>query len=229
MIRLTRILTIVATVWLLLVVPGIAQVTISQISQELATIPMVGTERIVGAFSLGFGQAGFPAEQVLRFIERLSAAQGAPAEKESILTILAHALEEGLPIDELVNKGSEGLARGVPLRQIDHGLSQRLRLLVEVRDLMYAKGIFSAPAGAAAVPPVLPLPLFNQFVMHIADAIGDYLDGGGSPLDGHAIYQDTVLRLTALQGVTFSPDTVALVLDRLNPSDLAQIALAGVS
>lgn len=229
MIRLTRSLATVLAVSLLLAVPVVAQVTMSQISQELATIPMVDAERILAAFSLGFGQAGFPAEQVLRFIERLSGAQGAPAEKESILAILAHALEEGLPIDELVNKGSEGLARGVPLRLIDHGLSQRLRLLVEVRDLMYAKGIFSAPAGAAAVPPVLPLPLFNQFVMHIADAIGDYLDGGGSPLDGHAIHQDVVLRLTALQGVTFSPDTVSLVLDRLNPSDLAQIALAGVS
>ena len=229
MIRLIRSLAIVLAVALLLAIPSTAQVTLSQISQELATIPMVDADRIVAAFALGFQQVDFPAEQVLRFIERLSSAQGTPAEKESILAILAHALEEGLPIDELVNKGSEGLARRVPLRLIDHGLSQRLRLLIEVRDLMYAQGIFSVPAGAPAVPPVLPLPLFNQFVMHVADAIGDYLDGGGSPLDGHAIYQNVVLRLTALQGVTFPPDAVDLVLERLNPSDLAQIALAGVS
>ena len=229
MIRLTRTLAAVLAVSLLLAITGAAQVTISQISQELATIPMVDADRIITAFVLGFQQSDFPAEQVLRFIERLSSAQGTPAEKESILLILAHALEEGLPIDELVNKGSEGLARRVPLRLIDHGLSQRLLVMIEVRDLMYAQGIFSAPAGAPAVPPVLPLPLFNQFVMHVADAIGDYLDGGGSPLDGHAIYQNVVLRLTALQGVIFPPDAVDLVLERLNPSDLAQIALAGVS
>ena len=229
MTRYVRILGVLLATLMVLAIPSMAQVSLSQVRQELDAIPMASADRIVAAFALGFEQEGFPAEQVLRFVQRLAASPGPSTEKENILLTLAFALENGLPIDELVNKGFEGLARSIPLNTIGRGLSQRLRLLIEVRDLMYAVGIFSAPAGAPAVSPVLPLPLFNQFVMHIADAIGDYLDGGGSPLDGHAIYQVVVLRLTTLQGVTLPPSDVELVLERLTPSDLARIALAGVS
>jgi len=206
-----------------------AQVTVSDLSRSLTAIPLIEGERIVAAFAIGFTQEVFPAEQVLRFIDRLTSAPGNPAEKERLLMVLARAMEDGLPIDELVNQGFEGLARSIPLPDIERRLSQRLILLIEVRDLLYAVGVFSASPGAPAVPSALPSARFHPLVMHIADAVGDYLDGGGSPLEGHAIYQEVLLRLTTLQGVTLPMEDVQLVLDRIEPSELARVALSAVS
>lgn len=206
-----------------------AQITLSDLSRSLTAIPLIEAERIVAAFAIGFAQEVFPAEWVFRFIDRLASAPGDPAEKEQLLMILVRALEDGLPIDELVNQGFEGLARGIPLPDIERRLSQRLILLIEVRDLLYAVGVFSAPPGTPAVPSALPAARFYPLVMHVADAVGDYLDGGGSPLEGHAIYQQVLLRLTTLQGVTLPIEDVRLVLDRIGPSDLAQVALSAVS
>ena len=75
----------------------------------------------------------------------------------------------------------------------------------------------------------IPMPRFNQLLIHISEAIGEFLEGGGSPFEGHVLYQEVHNRLTMLQGVTLLAEDVELVLDRIEPSDLTQVALAAVS
>lgn len=218
---------------LLLVLPAmgvIAQVPLADYEHTLYSIPVSNPEFILSTIELAMGQPDFPAEPLLRLMVRLTDHPSPAFEKEAILITLAHAMENGLPIEGLINRAFEGLARGVSLQQIEWGLSQRLIVLAETRDLLYSKGIFSAPAGSPqAVTTAIPMARFNQLLIHISETIGEFLESGGSPFDGHVLYQEVHNRLTMLQGVTLLAEDVELVLDRIEPGDLTQVALAAVS
>ena len=209
---------------------ALAAIPFSAFEEALCCVPLEDTDRILAAIELGFEQEDFPVEDVFRLVERLIEHLAPAPEKEGILLTLATALEEGLPVGGLLNKVFEGLARGIPLAQIDGGLKQRLTLLIDVRDLLYAKGIFSVPSGSPqSVPSALPTLRFNELLTNISDAVGDHLEGGGSPFDGHVLFQEVQERLIALQGVTLLQADVELVLERIEPTDLTPVALAAVS
>jgi len=220
------------TMLLLLLLPAVgavAQIPLIEYEQALYSIPVSNTAFILSTIELGMAQEDFPAEPLLRLMDRLISHPSPSFEKEAILIILAHALEDGFPIEGLINKASEGLARGVSLQQIELGLSKRLILLAETRDLLYSKGIFSAPAGVPqTVATAIPMLRFNQLLIHISETIEGFLEGGGSPFEGHLLYQEVRNRLTMLQGVTLLPEDVELVLARIEPSDLTRVALAAV-
>ena len=215
---------------LLLAMGASAQVPLMEYEQALYSIPVSNPDFILFAIELGMTQGDFPAEPLLRLIDRLGSHPEASFEKDSILLGLAHALKDGLPIEGLINKALEGLARSVSLQQIEQGLSKRLTLLAETRDLLYSRGIFSAPAGSPqTTATAIPTLRFNQLLIHISETIGDFLEGGGSPFEGHVLYQEVRNRLTMLQGVTLLPEDVELVLGRIGPSDLTDVAVAAVS
>ena len=215
---------------LVLFVPAVgAQTSLASFSEALSAIPLENPGYILGAIDVGLSQDGFPGTDVLRVIERLAGDTSPTNEKEEILRTLAQALHEGLPINDLVTKIFEGLARRIPLPEIERGLEQRLALLIELRDTLYAVGVFSAPAGAAAVASALPTARFNRLLMNIADAVADYIEGGGSPLEGHAMYEEVRIRLTMLQGSVLPIADVQVALERIAPSDLTRAALAALS
>lgn len=221
---------ILLLLWIIPTLGVSAQIPLTEFEQALYSIPVSNPSYILSTIDMGMTQADFPAAPLLRLIDRLHALEAPAFEKEAILTVLARAMEDGLPIESLINRTSEGLARSVPLQQIERGLDQRLILLRQSRDLLYAKGIFSAPAEAPqTMANAVPMTRFNQLLIHISGAIGEFLDSGGSPFDGHVLYQDVRNRLTTLQGVTLLVEDVELVLDRIEPSDLTQVALAAVS
>ena len=215
---------------LLLAVGVTAQVPLMEYEQALYSIPVSNPGFILSTIEMGMTQGDFPAELLLRLIDRLVSHPAPSFEKEAILLVVAHALEDGLPIESLINETFEGLARGVPLQQIEKGLSVRRTLLVKTWGLLLSKGIFSVPAGSPqTVTTAIPMLRFNQLLIHVSETIGDFLEGGGSPYDGHLLYQQVRNRLTMLQGVTLLPEDVELVLERIGPSDLTQVALAAVS
>ncbi len=220
----------ITLILLSLAVGASAQIPFMEYEQALYSIPVSNPDFILSMIELGMTQADFPAEPLLWLIDRLGRHPAPPFEKEAILLLLAHALEDGLPIESLINEAFEGLARGVPLQQIERGLSVHLILLAETRDLLYSKGIFNVPAGSPqTVSTAIPMLRFNQLLIHVSETIGDFLESGGSPFEGHVLYQEVHNRLTMLQGVTLLPEDVELVLERIEPSDLTQVALAAVS
>jgi hypothetical protein len=207
-----------------------AQVTLDDFAAALSSIPVSTPGPMLAAIETGMAQPDFAADLLIRLIDRLSSNASPAYEKESLLSILSHALTDGLPIESLINKALEGVARGVPLPNIEQDLSIRLNLLSQTRDLFYAKGIFSAPPGVPqTVPTAIPAARFNQLLINVSEPVTDFLEAGGSPFDSQSIYQEVHNRLTLLQGVTLSKSDVELVLDRVAASDLTQIALAAVS
>jgi hypothetical protein len=177
-----------------------------------------------------------PESTLLSTVETwLAEKEGSVADKEAILSIIRHALEDDLPVEMLVDKIKEGLGPAeiaqakVPLPQIVQEVSRRVCLLSEVRDLLWNKGIFSLPEGEKAVVPALSPKRFDSLVTEIADALGDYLEGGGSPLEGYLLFQTVSHRLWTLSQLTepvISKEDADLILnsDRaIKPGELTRV------
>jgi len=210
-----------------------AAVTLDEFKTVLASIPVASEARVLAALELGLKSSccGFPANETYRLFGRLAGAAGTAADKEAIVLVVTKGIEQGLPIDSLLSKASEGLARGVPLSSLAQLLAQRLRLLEESRDLFYSRGIFRAAPGApvAAGATALPATRFDALLSEFGDALGDYLESGGSPFEAQQIYNQVHARLTQLSGAVLTSSDVELLLSRIDPADLTQVVLAALS
>jgi len=182
-------------------------------------------------FETGFSQGRIHPTELLHLIEKLAAAQGEMRDKEKILLIVTGALQDGLPVKILVSKVAEGMTRNIPIYVILNGkngqprilgLEQRAHILAEVRDLLYSKGVFIAEEKQSDISSALPLPHFDQLVSNISAALGSYLEGGGSPLEGQILREKVSNRLSKMQGIIPAAD-VMLVLPRIKPEDLTHV------
>ena len=211
---------------------AVAAVTLDDFEGVLTLIPIASEARVIAALELGLKSSccGFPADETYRLFTRLADGSGSAADKETVILIVTHAIEEGIPIDSLLNKANEGLARAVSLTSLAQLLQQRLRLLEESRDLFYSRGIFRATPGApvAAGATALSTSRFDGLLSNFGDALGDYLESGGSPFGSQQIYDEMQARLTLLAGNVLSADDVELLLDRVGPADLTQVVLAAL-
>lgn len=211
---------------------AVAAVTLEDFDRILATIPVVNETRIMAAFELGLKSSccGFPVNETYRLLERLAAVSGASADKEAVVLAITQAIEQGIPVDSLLNKAFEGLARAVPLVPLGQLLEQRLRLLLESRDLFYSRGIFRASPGAAVAAGATALSpaRFDALLSNFGDALGDYLESGGGPFEGQGIYDEVHARLAQLSGTVLTASDVDLVLSRVEPADLTEVVLAAL-
>jgi hypothetical protein len=211
---------------------AVAAVTLDDFERVLTLIPVASEARVIAALELGLKSSccGFPADETYRLFTRLADGSGSAADKEAVILIVTHAIEEGIPIDGLLNKANEGLARAVSLPSLAQLLQQRLRLLEESRDLLYSRGIFRATPGApvAAGATALSTSRFDGLLSNFGDALGDYLESGGSPFESQQIYDEMQARLALLAGNVLSADDVELLLDRVGPADLTQVVLAAL-
>lgn len=203
----------------------------------LSALELTHHDEIVQAFEIGFSLGRLSPDRTLQLVNRLAADGGTPADKEGILLVIARALEDDLPVNLLIDKSEEGLARNIPLGVILNGtmgetrilgLVQRKQVLEAVRDLLYSKGIFCVSGKGQAVATSLPIERFDRIVTEIADVLCDYTESGGSPFDGHLIYKQVRIRLETLSQLREPPilaEDAALVLERIEPGDLTSVIL----
>jgi len=212
-------------------IAGRAEIGLADFERVLSAIPVTASARALTALDRALRQEGFPATDVQRLFERLLATSAAAPDKEAVVLTIVAALEDDIPVDGLLNKAFEGLARGVSLGPLYQLLQQRLRILVEVRYLLFGKSIFRVSAGTttSAGASALPAGRFDALLSQLGDAVGDYLESGGSPHDGQSIYQNTSARLTNLRGSVLVPADVDLVLGRVGPEDLTRVVLAALN
>ena len=235
-----RSLLIVLSVGILLMASSVflsAEPTVSDVQQALIALTSSHAEEIMSAFSLGFTQGRLQVASTLHLINRLIGYEGEQTDKEGIVITVAHTLQDALPVAMLVEKAEEGMARSVPLTVILNGakgqppilgLTQREYLLSATRDTLYSKGIFRTSPEAKATTQSLSLVRFDTLVSEIADSLADYVESGGSPLEGHLLYQQVSDRLTDLAGLKVpivQPEDAQLVLERVTPADLTTVVL----
>jgi len=226
------------------------QDSLADFRNALQQVPVGSLDRMLAAIEAGFTQPGFPANPLLSLIHHIAHIPASQEDKESVLLLITRAMEEGLQIEGLIEKGFElsaaleeglpidgilldalkGIAQRSPVVLIERKISQGLVLLRGVRDLLFEKDIFAVPVGGQrTIPSALPAPRFNQLVVQIADAVSDYIEGGGSPFEGHALYELVGDRLRRLPAQVVPVEDVELVLERISPADLTRVTLAAVS
>jgi len=241
---------IVLAALLVAAVCATAEIPLAEFDRALRAMPLEAHDRILAAIESRLSSPEFPADELHALIERLAPIAGPTTEKEAILLMLARALEsdlsldgllpaghdlagaieEGLSIEGIVLEALKGIAQGSPTAVIVAGITRRLTLLRDVRDLLFSREIFRASAGSSqAAPTALPAARFDELVVQIADAISDYLEGGGSPFDGAALYELIAVRLRRLPEAVVRAEDVDLVLDRIGPPDLTSVALNALS
>jgi len=219
--------------WVVCGTMSAAAVTLDDFARVLDSIPVTNEARVLAAIDLGLQSSccGFPANEAYHLFERLATASGSSADKEAIVLVVTQAIEKSLPIDSLLSKASEGLARGVSLASLGQLLSVRLQVLEACRDLCFFRyGILRATPGSpvAAGATALPATRFDALLSEVGDALGDYLESGGSPFESQKIYDDVQARLTLLAGSVLSAEDVELLLSRIGPADLTQVVLAAL-
>lgn len=243
-------IVILAVTLLSITVGTAAQATLGDFERALGAMPLEDPARILAAIESGLQQPSFPAQSLLGLIERLASIPDSVQEKEMVLLLITRALENGMPIDGLVSTGFrvataleeglpvegillealKGIAQGTTVSVIESGIAQRLTLLWEVRDLLFSRGVFRIPVGAPqSTANALPAARFDSLVDQIADTLSDYLEGGGGPFDGQAMYSLVADRLSRLPESIVRPEDVDLVLNLIGPPDLTQIALAALT
>ncbi len=212
-----------------------SQPTKEDVQQALMALTPANSQEIMSGFLLGFERGRIGVSSAYRLINRLSVYQGEQSDKEQILMTIKYALQDDLPVGMLLEKTEEGMARGAPLSLIlvgstgqppILGLIQRVELLGATRDTLYTRRIFSAPPGAKATTQSLPIARFDILVNEIADVLAGYVESGGSPLEGHLLYQQVSYRLTNLANlkVPIVPlGDAQFVLERVTPTDLSSI------
>jgi len=226
-----------------------AQIPLEEFDMALSAIPMESHSRVLGAIESQLGAPGFPAEDVLQLVYRLAPIPAMNEDKEAILLLvaraiernlsigglvgvsfdLANALEEGLPITEVINEALKGITQGASIAVIEAGVIQRLTLLREVRDLLFERGILRASPGAGYVPETaLAAESFDQIVAEIADTVSDFLSGGGSPFNADGLYGLASDRLRWLGETVVPSEDVDRVLEHIGPPDLTRVALAAI-
>jgi len=210
----------------------VAAVTLDDFGRVLDSIPVASRDRVMAALDLGLKSSccGFPVSETYRLFERLAGASGSAADKEAVILVVTRAIEEGIPVDSLLNKANEGLARGVSLPSLAQLLELRLELLEKSRDLFWHYGIFRASPGAsvAAGATALPASRFDALLSNFGDALGDYVESGKDPFASQQIYDEVKARLTLLTGSVLPAEDVELLESRISPADLTQIVLAAL-
>lgn len=211
---------------------GAAAVTLDDFERVLDSIPVASETRVMAALDQGLKSSccGFPVNETYRLFDRLAGGPGSAADKEAVILVIVRAIEAGIPIESLLSKANEGLARGVALPSLAQLLQQRLRLLEQSRDLFYSRGIFRASPGAAvaAGAAALPASRFDALLSNFGDALGDYVESARDPFASQQIYDEVQARLTLLAGSALSAEDVELLLSRISPADLTQIVLAAL-
>jgi hypothetical protein len=212
-----------------------SQSTEADVQRALIALTPAHWQEIMSAFALGFERGQITIPVAYRLVNRLSAYQGNQGDKEQILMTIGRALQDDLPVEMLIEKTEEGMARGAPLSLILMGsmgqppilgLAQRVELMEATRDMLYTRRIFSAPPGAKAATQSLPIARFNILVNEIADVLADYVESGGSPVQGYLLYQQVSERLTNLANLKAPIVPLAdaqLVLERVTATDLSSI------
>ncbi len=205
---------------------SLSQAPLAAVEDLLRSASIPSTDRILTAFQLGTSVGTLSPDSALLLTDRLLQSSGLQSDKETVFLTLATTLELALPVERLIDKVIEGLSRRVALSAIRFEIEVRARLQASVRDVLFSKGIFVGGRGSGGTS--LPQDRFDLLVMHIADALGDYREGGGSPLDYPSVSLAVQQRLTYLGGSVIPMADVELALARIEPTELGSVLLGAL-
>lgn len=136
---------------------------------------------VSNGFLQGIRDGRLSADTAFDFLQSVSTSGAALAERETVLVAIAETLLSDTPVDMLINKVVEGLARGFPMDVIAAEVLERKQTLGEVKALLASKGIRvqeSADDGG------FPRTQVDAAVTDVATVLEDHVRSGQDPNDG---------------------------------------------
>lgn len=172
---------------------------------------------LLQAFQKGFKEGAIAPQRALQLLQRINGSGAAIELREQVLLTIAKALLEEVPVEMLMSKVEEGLARGQPMAEILAEIGERKATLEEVKALLEGKGFkIGLELRVGSVTLKLNIGLTGLVITDVAGALEDYVRDGNDPAASLAVKQAVSLRLqrdrsvpTALTGwvsASVSPD-----------------------
>jgi len=202
--------------------PVTEQDVYNYIDQQLHVSAQV-KETLKAALKKGFADGRITPERALQFLQRIEATVASVELKEGVLLTIAFALLEDLPVEMLINKVEEGLAKGVTMDLILAEIQERFFTLREVKLLLDGKGLkvnLEIQVGLFSLK--LSITLMDIVITDIAGALEDYVRGGGNPEDTKGVKEAVISRLRQDKRV---PDPMTNLIEQIvSGEELSQIA-----
>ncbi|MFQ6033580.1 MAG: hypothetical protein ACE5LQ_04775 [Candidatus Bipolaricaulia bacterium] len=151
---------------------------------------------LLEAFRKGFADGAITPTRALQLLQRVNGSGAAIELREQVLLTIAAALLEEVPVEMLVSKVEEGLARGRPMEEILAEIQERKATLEEVKALLESKGFkVGIELQLGAITVTLSFELTGVVITDVAGALEDYVRNGNDPADSFAVRQAALLRL----------------------------------
>jgi len=218
-------LTIGAAIVLVLLV---GLVTLASSTQDvlnlIAQLPFSTADKnfLSSSFQQGLKDGRLTPDQAIELLQKVGLQNSAPIEqRKDVLVTIGQALVAGLPVEMLVSKAEEGVAKGVPMSEILKDVQERKTTLTQVKALFDKRQIRSSKADRASPYSQASI---DAAITDVASTLEDYVRSGNNPNDGSAV-KDTVVRALERDG-RLSANLVKLINERLSEIDLGTIAQA---
>lgn len=136
---------------------------------------------VSSGFLRGIADGRLTADQALAFLQRIATSGASIEDRETVLISIGQTLLEDIPVEMLINKVDEGLARGMPMDVIAAEVVERRQTLVEVKALLNQKGI---GIQQQANGPGFPRNAVDAAVTDIATVLENHIRSGKQANDG---------------------------------------------
>jgi len=174
----------------LLIAPWVWAASSEDVANLIQSMPLSASAKatVNAGFLRGIADGRLTADQALAFLQRIATSGASIEDRQTVLVSIGQTLLEDIPVEMLINKVDEGLARGLPMDVIAAEVVERRQTLVEVKALLNLTGI---QIQQQTNEPGFPRSAVDAAVTDIATVLENHVRSGKQANDGTLL--DTAL------------------------------------
>jgi nucleotide-binding universal stress UspA family protein len=188
----------------------------------IAQLPFSSADKafLTTSYKKGMDEGRLAPDVAMDLLQKVGVQNNAPVDqRKDVLVTIGQALLEELPVDMLISKAEEGVAKGVPMSDILQEIQERKATLEQVKALFDQRGIHSNVTDRSSP---YSQPIIDAAITDVAGSLEDYVRGGNNPNDATAV-KAAVLNTLKLDGRL--PTTLVSAIDEhVSEIDLDTIA-----
>lgn len=186
-------------------------------------ISLEAKEALAKSLRRGLNQGRVTPQKAFDFLEKIHQSGAQIQEREQVFLIVARTLQSDLPINRMLNKVAEGLARGEPLSTIAFILQGWKQTLQQVKVLLESKNI---KVGSKVLTQNKPLSihLFDPLTEDMAGAMEQFVIKGKDPTNQQLVKRAVIMRLKRDGRIPSA--LVELIENRVSGGELSKIAVS---
>ena len=174
------------------------------------------------AYKKGMDEGRLAPNLAMDLLQKVGVQNNAPVDqRKDVLVTIGQALLEELPVDMLISKAEEGVAKGVSMSDILQEIQERKVTLEQVKTLFDQRGLHSNVTDRSSP---YTQESIDAAITDVAGSLEDYVRGGNNPNDATAV-KATVESTLNLDG-RLPTALVSAIDEQFSENDLGTIAQA---